>query len=330
MGRTPNSRIYVRRRIGLLIVLAVLVSAGIALASGTSRSPSRDVLRAATIARHVPLGTPATVTVATPPPPPALVVRAAAPAGPAWRTVGFVHGHPAAWASERSRVTLLRFDQSSVRLDLHAGSSDGGVVGWRFGDRISPREVHHVIAAFNGGFKFTYPDVGFMSGGRVAVPLKSGLASIVTYTDGTTDIGAWHEGLPSSRRSVYSVLQNQRLLVDRGEVAANASSCIAACWGETIKGLTSVARSGLGITASGQLLWAAGDSLLPSELGHALVAAGAVRAIELDINPDWVAGYLYEHRHSGPLPVPVLAGQIGIAGQLLEPYSRDFMAIVAR
>jgi hypothetical protein len=336
VGRIPNSGIYLRRRIGLLMVAAVLVSVGITLASNAGHSGPRDLPRAATIAIHLPPGTPGAVTVTAPAPapapapPPALVVRAAAPTGPAWRPVALVHGQPAAWVSERSGVTLLRFEQASVRLDLHAGSSDGGVVGWRYGDRISPSEIHHVIAAFNGGFKFTYPDVGFVSGGRVALPLKSGLASIVTYTDGTTDIGVWRAGLPSSRHSVYSVLQNQRLLVDRGEVAANASSCIAACWGETIKGLKSVARSGLGITANGQLLWAAGESLLPGELGRALVAAGAVRAIELDINPDWVAGYLYEHRHDGPLPVPVLARQIGIAGQLLEPYSRDFMTIVAR
>jgi hypothetical protein len=90
-----------------------------------------------------------------------------------------------------------------------------------------------------------------------------------------------------------------------------------------------VARSGLGVTASGQLVWAAGEQLLPAELASALIGAGAVRAIELDINPYWVAGYLYAHHPSGPVPVPVLPGQHGIAGELLEPNSRDFMAIVA-
>ena len=227
-------------------------------------------------------------------------------------------------------MTLLRFDQASLRLDLHAGSTDGGTVGWRYGDQIEPSEIHHVVAGFNGGFKFTYPDVGFAAGGRTALPLKSGLASIVTYTEGVTDVGSWKEGVPSSRRTVYSVLQNQHLLVDRGEVAPNAATCIAGCWGETIKGLNAVARSGLGVTANGQLIWAAGESLLPSRLGRALVSAGAVRAVELDINPDWVAGYLYEHHPSGPVPVPVVPGQIGIAGELLQPYSRDFIAIVAR
>ena len=54
-----------------------------------------------------------------------------------------------------------------------------------------------------------------------------------------------------------------------------------------------------------------------------------MRAIELDINPDWVAGYLYVHHATGPTAVPVVPGQRGIAGQLLAPYSRDFLAVVA-
>ncbi len=102
-----------------------------------------------------------------------------------------------------------------------------------------------------------------------------------------------------------------------------------ACWGATIKSLTLVARSGLGITADGQLVWAAGEQLSPAALAAALVSAGAVRAVELDINPDWVAGYLYVHHPTGPSASPVIPGQNGIAGQLLAPYSRDFMAIVA-
>ena len=264
-----------------------------------------------------------------PPPPPPLAVKPIS-ARSAWRAVAFVHGRPAAWEAQRAGVTLLRFDQSRARLDLHAGSTDGGTGGWRYGDQIEPSEIHHVIAGFNGGFKFTYPGVGFLSGGRVALALKTGLASIVTYTDGSTDIGAWRQGVPSSGRHVYSVLQNQRLLVDGGVVAANATSCIAACWGETIKGLTAVARSGLGITADGRLIWAGGESLLPSDLGRALASAGAIRAIELDINPDWVAGYLYEHHSSGPVAVPVIPGQVGISGQLLQPYTRDFLTVVAR
>jgi hypothetical protein len=317
-------------RQGALLAVVLLAAAGVySLVAGRSDTRATPAASKPSIGKHgiAPARTAARVTRAPSVPP--LVVTAPTRPSTAWTVVAQVRGQPAAWLAQRSGVTLMRFDQGLMHLTLHAGSSDGGVSGWTYGDHITPREIHLLIAAVNGGFKLTYHDVGFSSGGHVAVPLKAGLASIVTYTDGTTDIGAWRAGVPSASKTVFSVLQNQRLLVDRGVTAANVSNCIIACWGETIGSQTSVARSGLGITASGQLVWAAGEQLLPAELASALIGAGAVRAIELDINPDWVAGYLYVHHPSGPSAVPVVPGQLGIAGKLLEPYSRDFLAFVA-
>jgi hypothetical protein len=247
----------------------------------------------------------------------------------AWRAVAWVHGVPAAWIAARANATLMRFDQRYTHLTLHAGINDGGAGGWTYGDHITPREIHLVVAAFNGGFKLTYKDVGFVSGHHVAVPLKPGLASIVTYRDGVSDIGAWRGGVPSPGRPVFSVLQNQHLLVDNGEATSSVTGCVIECWGETIGSVTTVARSGLGITADGQLVWAGGEQLSPAGIARALLAAGAVRAAELDINPFWVAGYLFEHHPSGPEPVPVVPGQHGIEGQLLQPASRDFLAVVS-
>ena len=257
-----------------------------------------------------------------------LVTPVAAPSA-SWVVVAAVRGHPAAWLAERAGVTLIRFDQRYVHLTLHAGSIDGGVTGWRYGDQITPSEIHRVIAAFNGGFKLTYSGVGFVSGGHVAVPLSTGLASIVTYTDGTTGVGAWDNGVPTRRKTVYSVLQNQKLLIDRGVAAPTVSDCIITCWGATIGGQLTVARSALSVLADGELLWAAGEQLTPATLADAMIGAGAVRAVELDINPDWVDGYLYAHHPTGPVAVPAIPGQLGIAGAFLAPYSRDFFAVVA-
>jgi hypothetical protein len=243
--------------------------------------------------------------------------------------VAQVHGQPAVWEAQHVGVTLLRFDQRYVRVHLHAGEQEPEGT-WRYGSRIEPSEIHHVVAAFNGGFKFTTGDVGWMSGGRVAEPLVSGRGSIVTYADGSTAVGAWREGVPASGRPVFSVLQNLSLLVDRGSPAANAEGCIQSCWGATVGRVNVVARSALGEASNGNLIWAAGEHLTPLVLARALVAAGAERAVELDINPDWVAGYLYPHGGSGPKAVPVVPRQLGIAGQLLQPYGRDFFAVIAR
>ena len=310
-----------------MTVALLLVGVGV-YSMGAGASDSRQARAVATGRHAVTAGARPAPARRAPSPPPLVVNAPRHPTG-AWTAVAQVRGQPAAWLAQRSGVTLMRFDQGLMHLTLHAGSSDGGVSGWRYGDHITPREIHLLIAAVNGGFKLTYHDVGFSSGGHVAVRLKAGLASIVTYTDRTTDIGAWRAGVPSAGKTVFSVLQNQRLLIDRGVAAASVSNCIIACWGETIGSQTNVARSGLGVTADGQLVWAAGEQLLPAELASALIGAGAVRAIELDINPAWVAGYLYVHHRSGPSPVPAVPGQIGIAGKLLEPDSRDFLAFVA-
>jgi hypothetical protein len=246
-----------------------------------------------------------------------------------WTAVAHVLGRPAAWVARRTGVVLMRFNQQLLHLNLHAGSSDGGMAGWPYGDSITPGEAPLLVAAINGGFRLSHTNVGFISGGRVAVPLSPGLASLVTYSDGTSDIGAWEAGVPSRGKTVFSVLQNQQLLVDHGVATATVSDCVLKCWGGTVGGLTVVARSGLGITANGQLVWAAGERLSPSRLAADLIAAGAVRAIELDINPFWVAGYLYTHQSGGPSPVPLVPGQRGVAGTFLRPYSRDFLAVVA-
>jgi hypothetical protein len=54
--------------------------------------------------------------------------------------------------------------------------------------------------------------------------------------------------------------------------------------------------------------------------------------MELDINPRWVAGYVYTHArgHGIPGPIPLVPGQTGIPGQFLAPYFRDFFTVVTR
>jgi hypothetical protein len=322
---TPAPRaVYARRRATALAsatVLAVLL-ATLALPSAQApRAAARKDVRAF-LTHHAQLR----VLLASLAP----VVTVPVAPGSSWTAVASVGSQPVAWLAQRGGVTLMRFDQAKVRVDLHAGSLDGGTTGWTYGDQITGREVHRVIAGFNGGFKLTYSNVGFVSGGHVAVPLNKGLASVVTYTNGTTDIGAWGAGVPNASEKVYSVLQNQLLLVSNALAAPTVSTCITTCWGNTIQNLTVVARSALGITASGELIWAAGEHLTPASLASALIAAGVVRAIELDINPDWVAGYLYVHHAGGPVANPVVPGQLGIVGQLLAPDTRDFLTVVAR
>ena len=120
------------------------------------------------------------------------------------------------------------------------------------------------------------------------------------------------------------------LLVDHGVPASSVDCRI--CWGATLGGVADPARSAVGITANGRLVWAGGEHLTVAQLVAALVSAHVVRAVELDINPEWVAGYFYGRRGGrGPLaPVAALRSQNGIPGRYLAPWTRDFFTIVAR
>ncbi|MGB8877331.1 MAG: hypothetical protein WCD11_13480 [Solirubrobacteraceae bacterium] len=257
------------------------------------------------------------------------------PAATGSTTSGFVpavtvQGRTAVWIDRHADVSLLAFNQRLVGLRLHSGTVDAGSTGWRFGPVIAGTERRALVAAFNGGFKLDVGAGGFQSSGRVGAPLSDGLGSIVTYSDGSTDIGSWHRGVPAPGRPVVSVRQNLHLLIDDGRPAANLECLL--CWGATLHGVSAPARSALGITAEGDLIWAGGENLTVRDLANALLGAKVVRAVELDINPEWVAAYLYGHRDGNrPLaPVPIVPGQPGVPGQFLTPYSRDFFTIVAR
>jgi hypothetical protein len=226
-------------------------------------------------------------------------------------TTGFVpavtvRGHRAVWIIRHTNAALLAFDQRLVGLRLHSGTVDAGSSGWRFGPLIAGTERRQLVAAFNGGFKLDVGAGGFQSYGRVGSPLSDGLGSIVTYADGLTDIGSWHQGVPAPGVTVVSVRQNVHLLIDGGRPAANLGCLL--CWGATLHGVIAPARSALGITADGRLVWAGGENLTVQDLALALLGAKVVRAVELDINPEWVAAYLYGPRGgNGPLaPVPIV------------------------
>jgi hypothetical protein len=314
----------------VLLPAAALLALG---GCGAAASHSDSTREAPSTTRTITVGAARTERRKPPPSPRYPRLLAAALASSPTRFVPALNwrGQPAVWiARSRSGVALLSLDQRLVELRLHSGTVDAGGSGWRYGPAVHGAELRRLVGAFNGGFKFSTGAGGFESYGRVGAPLRNGLASIVTYTDGRTGIGRWHAGVPAGGTPVASVRQNLTLLIDHGTVAPSVD-CIS-CWGATLGGVSDPARSALGITANGYLVWAGGEHLTPAQLADALLAARVMRAVELDINPEWVAGYLYRHRGGlRPLaPAPVVPGQNGVPGFFLAPYSRDFFTIEAR
>jgi hypothetical protein len=88
-----------------------------------------------------------------------------------------------------------------------------------------------------------------------------------------------------------------------------------------------VARSALGENAASQLIYAGSMSTTPADLAAALVHAGARRAMELDINPEWVQ--LDVARAPGRRLRAAIPGQTRPAGQYLTGWTRDYITVLA-
>jgi hypothetical protein len=229
-------------------------------------------------------------------------------------------------AAGGSVVTLARF-RGPVSYRLHSGSADPGSAALAIvhaGPRIRGRERHRLLAAFNGGFLLSAGVGGYEQEGHVIRPLRKGLASLVIYRSGAAAIGVWGAGLPRPGEPVFSVRQNLRPLVKHGRPSRAAANWRS--WGSTLGGGESVARSALGATAAGELIYAGSMSTTPADLAAALVHAGARIAMELDINPEWVQ--LDVARRPGGRLRAALPAQVRSAGQYLVGWSRDFLTVL--
>ena len=91
-------------------------------------------------------------------------------------------------------------------------------------------------------------------------------------------------------------------------------------------------RSGVGVTRDGRVIFVYGPPLGVRTLAELLRRAGCVRAMQLDINPDWMSFmyYLPRHHPADPAPVNLLPDQVQSAGRYYAIANRDFTAVFAR
>jgi hypothetical protein len=88
-------------------------------------------------------------------------------------------------------------------------------------------------------------------------------------------------------------------------------------------------RTAVGIDRHGNLLYAAADQQTPASLAALMIHVGAVRAIELDINPEWASFNGYANR-GGRNPIKLVPNSQQSAYRWLSPDSRDFFAVYTR
>jgi hypothetical protein len=178
-------------------------------------------------------------------------------------------------------------DTKLLGATLYSGSTIPGGGPWQHTAPVSPQAATSLVAAFNSGFLLSNAEGGYYTQGQMVAPLRQGAASFVIYDDGTATVGEWGRDATMAP-NVASVRQNLDLLVDNGQPVPGLNADDTTQWGFTLGNQVYVWRSGVGVTANGALVYVGGPYLNITDLANLLARAGAVRAMELDINTDWV------------------------------------------
>jgi hypothetical protein len=267
-----------------------------------------------------------------------------------WHAVGrHAGGYAAVYATRlvppggRKPAGVAWMNTRLLSARLYSGSLSPGGGPYRYTAPVQPAQASSLVAAFNGGFQMKDAHGGYYTEGRMIDPLRRGAASLVIYADGRVALGAWGRDVTMTRR-VAAVRQNLVPLVAGGQPTRAAAGNWRA-WGATC-GVTSCAasvpgiehqwRSGLGITAAGTLVYAAGPALSPLQLARLLVRAGAVRGMQLDINPNWPVFASYAPSTAGGRAGPsngrsLLGSTVqGPATFFEASWARDFITMSAR
>ncbi len=271
---------------------------------------------------------------------PAPVTPVATPALPGegqWRVLDVRHRHPALAvaylrpdAKHTSYTAMVAWiNPLETRAVWHPGSTEPGHGPWPTRTSLTGSDRTRLAAAFNSAFRLKDSKGGLLAGGRTLRKLRAGAASLVIDKQGRITVGAWGIDV-SATPDVAVVRQNLSLLVDEGQLVPGIEVNKGDKWGATIGNSYYVWRSGIGVTATGAAVYVAGDRLSALTLAQLLQRAGAVRAMELDINPDWTSFVEYRSPSSSGIERNALPDMKQSPRRYDQTSSRDFVALYLR
>lgn len=216
------------------------------------------------------------------------------------------------------------FDHTRTTTSLYPGRLEPDVpMPSRGPMEVPPSRRSRLVATFNGGFKYKDFGGGFAVGGHTYAPMKPGLATTIRYTSGKVDVKMWRGG-PDVDRTVVWARQNLPLIVNEGRPSPNLSD--GPEWGFTLGNAVRVWRSAVGIDRHHNLIYAAAPDQTVGSLADILVRAGALRAMELDINSYWTTLITYSHGGAGG-PADLLSAMSRPPTRYLTSDDRDFFAV---
>jgi hypothetical protein len=269
------------------------------------------------------------------PPPIKPLIHPALPGEGVWRPASATAGRrpPVLLTTFRSDPEYPQFvagvawiNSERTRLAYVPGLAEPPELENRGPAEVPPSRRDELAATFNGGFPLETSNAGLVYRGEALAPMVNGIATIVEYRDGRVDIRPWEHG-KTVPHDVWFAKQNLPPIIDEGKLNPNLSD--GPEWGATVNNAVRVWRSGLGVDKRGNLIYAAANYQTVESLAKILQRAGAVRAMELDINEDWTSFISY--RHPGAVePSNLLPEMFRPPTRYLEPDERDFFAVYVK
>ncbi|HWC48938.1 MAG TPA: hypothetical protein VG448_08655 [Solirubrobacterales bacterium] len=217
-------------------------------------------------------------------------------------------------------------DSGRTHLEYVPGLAEPPALENRGPAEVPPSKRDRIAATFNGGFPLETSNAGLVYHGQVLAPMVNGIATLVEYKGGRIDIRPWENGERINPKIVFAK-QNLPPIINEGKLNPNLSD--GPEWGATVNNAIRVWRSGLGVDKRGNLIYAAANDQTVESLAKVLQGAGAVRAMELDINEDWTSFITYRYPGAKD-PSNLLPEMFRPDTRYLEPDERDFFAVYVK
>lgn len=267
------------------------------------------------------------------PPPIKPLIQPALPGEGVWRST--FQGHPGpppvlvtSFRSDPAYPQMVAgvawIDHTQTTTWLYPGIQEPSVVMPDRGPEEVPMGMRsRLVATFNSGFKLSDSGGGFTDGGHTYAPMKNGLGTFVRYTNGQVNVINWTYG-PTAPPNIVYARQNLPLIINNGKLNPNLNA--GPEWGATLGNAVQVWRSSVGVDKYGNIIYATANYQTVGSLAKIMQHAGAVRAMEMDINAYWPSFITYKHPGAQGAR-NLLPDMVRSPLRYLTPDDRDFFAV---
>jgi hypothetical protein len=270
--------------------------------------------------------------------------------GPAWMSVARPVLNE---AFPNDAALVLRFDMERAEIHWAPGRNDPWPMANRErlaeaspapdrSGRVPMAAREHPFVTFGGGFQsLHFPSFGARWNGHDVIPMRRGMQTAAIYRDGHAEIGPWGE-LPAA--GLVEARQNLPPLVHEGKIPSNIAYLNVGTMSTRpldeggVRTWTNVHtwRSALGILPDGDLVYVLAARVTPQQLAATMLRAGAVEAMQLDINAAWHASPTLctprpgARRASDIDTAPLFTGAEDGGRRFVTGTDRDFFYVVER